>query len=198
VREIRTLGLMRRGLETGLWWRYWGTPVRKRGATDRRNLRSRASPRPYLYNHNELRRQVKSVRDQEELLASEEVVDPEKRARINKTKTTGKTRTTTRLCDRVEDAHIHKIDERRRIDERQPAPPQEPATLEAAIEALPSPGDRALARMRFVDNQSVEEIQQRTKRSMLELKRRVSHLDREFRRFHPSTNRNVISDIQGL
>jgi hypothetical protein len=26
VREIRTLGLMRRGLETGLWWRYWGTP----------------------------------------------------------------------------------------------------------------------------------------------------------------------------
>jgi len=48
VREIRTLGLMRRGLETGLWWRYWGTPVRKRGATDRRNLRSRASPRPYL------------------------------------------------------------------------------------------------------------------------------------------------------
>ena len=48
MREIRTLGLMRRGLETGLWWRYWGTPVRKRGATDRRNLRSRASPRPYV------------------------------------------------------------------------------------------------------------------------------------------------------
>ena len=40
MREIRTLGLMRRGLETGLWWRYWGTPARKRGATDRRNLRA--------------------------------------------------------------------------------------------------------------------------------------------------------------
>jgi hypothetical protein len=40
VREIRTLGLMRRGLEIDLWWRYWGTPMRKRGATDRRNLRA--------------------------------------------------------------------------------------------------------------------------------------------------------------
>ena len=40
VREIRTLGLMRRGLETDLRWRYWGTPIRKRGATDRRNLKA--------------------------------------------------------------------------------------------------------------------------------------------------------------
>jgi hypothetical protein len=40
VREIRTLGLMRRGLEPGPRWRYWGTPTRKRGATDRRNLKA--------------------------------------------------------------------------------------------------------------------------------------------------------------
>ena len=40
MREIRTLGLMRRGLEPGLRWRYWGTPMRKRGATDRRNLKA--------------------------------------------------------------------------------------------------------------------------------------------------------------
>jgi len=38
VREIRTLGLKRRGLETSLWFRHWGTPIRKRGATDQRNL----------------------------------------------------------------------------------------------------------------------------------------------------------------
>ena len=40
MREIRTLGLMRRGLEPGPRWRYWGTPTRKRGATDRRNLKA--------------------------------------------------------------------------------------------------------------------------------------------------------------
>src|SRR5712691_28449 len=31
---------MRRGLEPGPRWRYWGTPMRKRGATDRRNLKA--------------------------------------------------------------------------------------------------------------------------------------------------------------
>ena len=40
MREIRTLGLMRRGLETGYGGAIGALPLRKRGATDRRNLRA--------------------------------------------------------------------------------------------------------------------------------------------------------------
>ena len=64
MREIRTLGLMRRGLETSLWWRHWGTPMRKRGATDQRNLKAPRQSSTLLANE-----RVVQERSRESILA---------------------------------------------------------------------------------------------------------------------------------